>query len=550
MTQPVGNAIAIVGGTLHTGDDSQPLAEVAVVEGGKFACVGSSRACPIPRGARVIDLHGGSAVPGLADAHGHVVALGRALVEVDLSGAKSERECVDRVVAAARKLPKGAWARGRGWDQTRWPGSRFPTASSLSEAIPDHPVWLVRVDGHAGWANARALELAGITRNTPDPPGGSIVRLADGNPAGVLVDNAEQLVASKIPPLTDAEIEDAIVAAMHRLVRVGLTSVGDAGVDARTLDVYRRMAEAGKLLLRIYAMLDGGGDPAALQAQMDHWRATPEIGWLTVRAVKLFADGAMGSRGALMFEPYSDDASTSGLAVTPADDLARKVSLIAASGFQPCVHAIGDRACAETLRMYADPASGLKGKGLRPRVEHLQVLQAGDVHLLREAEAIASMQPTHATSDGSWAEKRLGRGTARQKGAYAWRQVLDAGGVLACGSDFPVEDPDPRAGLYGAETRMWGPNEPPGGWMPEQRMTRNEALRCYTAAVAYAQHAEGCRGKIKIGYDADLTGWDQDLLRVPADKLKMLSVVFTMVAGKVMYDRQQTSLRGARNGPL
>jgi predicted amidohydrolase YtcJ len=277
-------------------------------------------------------------------------------------------------------------------------------------------------------------------------------------------------------------------------------------------------------------MIDGTQPMDVLQAQMRRWRETPALGRLTVRAVKLFADGALGSRGAWLKEPYSDDPGNVGLAVTAPDELRRRIDAVARAGYQPCVHAIGDRACAETLADFVAIAN--VAPGLRPRVEHLQILDPADVHLLTEAGAVASMQPTHATSDGPWVEARLGHATDRLRGAYAWRTVLDAHVPLACGSDFPVEGFDPRRGLFSAETRRW-PGGPEGGWMPEQRLTREEALRCFTSGAAYAEHAEARRGVIAVGYDADVTAFAGDVMAVPADGLPSLKILATVVAGRV-----------------
>jgi predicted amidohydrolase YtcJ len=526
------SALVLRGGTIYTLDIVRPRADVAVIVDGRFACVGTSSRCAIPAGATVLDLAGGSATPGLADAHGHVVSLGLEASEVDLRGCANEAACVDRLVARAARTPKGAWIEARGWDQTRWPGQRFPTSGALSRAVPDHPVFARRVDGHAAWVNARALELAGIGPRTPDPPGGHLERDAAGAPEGVLVDNAQELVGAKIPPPTAPQIESAILTAADALVAVGLTSVHDAGVGPEALAVYARLAAEDRLKVRVDAMLDGSQPMEALQAAMETWRRHSTIGWLTVRSVKMYADGAMGSRGARMFEPYADDPGTSGLAVTEPGELRRRILAVANAGFQPAVHAIGDRACAEVLADFVE-ASKL-APDLRPRVEHLQVLRASDVHLLTAAGAVASMQPTHATSDGPWAEARLGHGTVRQKGAYAWRQVLDAGAVLACGSDFPVEDIDPRAGLYSAEARTW-PGGPAGGWMPEQKLSRQEALRCFTTGAAAAAHAESHRGVIREGYDADVTVFAKDVFAVDVSELRTIPVAFTIVGGRVEF---------------
>jgi len=524
------------GGAIRTMDAARPVAEVAVAYGGRWTCVGTEAACAprAPPGAEVVDLRGGSALPGLADAHGHVAGLGFLLREVDLHGARHEGECVARIAERARTLPPGTWIRARGWDQTRWPSRAFPTLDALSRAVPDHPVLAARVDGHATWVNARALELAGIARDTADPPGGRIVRAEGGAPAGVLVDNATELVERVVPPPTDEAIDQALREALARLVTLGITSVHDPGVDARTLAAYRRLAEHDALPVHVYAMLDGQQPMPALLAQMKQWSASPTVGRLTVRAVKLYADGALGSRGALLFEPYADDPSTSGLPVTPADELRARILRVAQAGFQPAVHAIGDRAVHEVLDDFL--AASRAVPGLRPRVEHLQVMDERDVPVLVASHAVASMQPTHATSDGPWAEERLGHGTERQRGAYAWRTVLGAGVPLACGSDFPVEEPDPFAGIRSAVLRKW-PGGPHGGWMPEQRMTVDEALRCFTTGAAWAEGAEQIRGRIAEGYVADAVVLDLDPVARGVERLDRAALAATVVEGRVAYRR-------------
>jgi predicted amidohydrolase YtcJ len=530
------NALVLRGGIIHTMDTAHPRADYALAVGGRWTCVGTELRCSpsAPPGAQVIDLRGGSAIPGLADAHGHVESLGRLLGDVDLRDARDEAECVARIAERARSTPAGTWIFARGWDQTRWPSQRFPRHDELSRAVPDHPVLASRVDGHAIWVNANALRVAGIGRETPDPAGGRIVRGEDGAATGVLVDNAEGLVRAHVPALSDEAIEHALLAALGQLVALGITSVHDAGVDARTIAVYRRLAERGALPIHVYAMLDGGQPLPDLRAQMATWHARPAVGRLTVGAVKLYADGALGSRGALLFEPYSDDPTTSGLAVTPADELLVRIVEVARSGLQPCVHAIGDRAVHEVLSDFL--RASVAHPSLRPRVEHLQILDARDVPALVGSHAVASMQPTHATSDGPWAEQRLGHGTPRQRGAYAWRTVLDAGTPLACGSDFPVEDPDPFAGIRSAVLRTW-PGGPTGGWMPEQRMTIQEALRCFTSGAAYAEGAENERGRIAEGYVADAAVLSFDPVAQGVERLDRSALVATVVDGGVAWKR-------------
>ncbi len=529
-------------GTLHTLDPQRPRAEAALIRGGTFACVGSRQECEAKAapGTRRLELHAGSATPGLADAHGHVAGYGRSLFEVACAGAKSEAECAARAAAKAKGTAQDAWVRGRGWDQNLWPGGAFPTSASLTRAVPDRPVALWRVDGHALWVNDRALALAGITKETRDPQGGLIVRGPGGAPTGVLIDNAENLVKRVLPKPTEAETEAELLRAMAELVKLGLTDVGDCGVPPAGLQTYRKLAEQGRLPLRIYAMIDGQAERAVLDQELARWSKKPAVGRLTVRAVKLYADGALGSRGALLFEPYSDDAANSGLALTSPAELRARIQAAAKAGLQPCVHAIGDKACSEVLHDFIEIGKELDLKSLRPRVEHLQILQPRELPLLAQSGAIASMQPTHATSDAPWAESRLGHGTARQKGAYAWRSVLEAGVPLACGSDFPIEEPDPRAGLFSAEVRR--PAGAPKGapaWMPEQRLTRLEALRCFTQGVAFAEHAEAHRGLIKEGYAADLTAFKRDILTIDADELPSIPILATIVEGQVVYESNE-----------
>jgi hypothetical protein len=523
-------------GRIHTLDPARPEAGAVLVRGGRFACVGDPAECLrlAGPGTRRIDLGAGSAVPGLADAHGHVLGLGRSLEELSCTGVGSEEVCARRAADRSRRLSAGEWLLGRGWDQNLWPGARFPTERTLSEAVPDRPAILERVDGHAAWVNARALAAAGISRGTADPPGGAILRHADGTPTGVLVDAAADLVRARVPRPGPEEIERLLTAALRELLGAGLTSVHDAGAGADVLEAYRRLALEDRLPLRVYAMIDGQVPRRDLVRQMAVWSATPEIGRLTVRAVKLYADGALGSRGAALSEPYADAPSTTGLLLTPPDELRERIRIVARAGFQPAVHAIGDRACAAVLADFAALGPDL-ALAVRPRVEHLQILLPRDVPLLASAYAVASMQPTHATSDAPWAVRRLGAGTARLSGAYAWRRILDQGVPLAFGSDFPVESFDPRLGLYAAETRLpAGASEP---FLPEQRLSRLEALRAFTFGAAFAERAEGRRGTIRVGLDADLTAFAGDVLDVPASELRGLPVSSVVVGGRVELER-------------
>ncbi len=474
-------------------------------------------------------IRAGSAVPGLADAHGHVELLGRSRLEVSCTG-WSEDACAARAAERARSTPPGRWIIGRGWDQNLWAGKRFPSAAALTKAVPDRPVALSRVDGHALWVNNAALAAAGIGPGTADPPGGRIVRGSGGAPSGVLVDAAQDLVLRAIPRHTAAEIEEALLLGLGELVSLGLTAVHDAGVGPAALDVYRRLASEDRLPVRVYAMIDGQVPLPEIHAETARWKETPEVGRLTVRAVKVHADGALGSRGAALFEDYADDPGNRGLLVTPPDVLRAKVAAIAGAGFQPAVHAIGDRGV--SLALDALEAAG-DLRAVRPRIEHLQIVLPRDVSRLARAGAIASMQPLHATSDGPWVAARLGAGTERYRGAYAWRTVLRAGVPLAFGSDFPIESADARCGLFAAEARTT--EGAPAPFMPEQSISREEALRAFASGPALASFADGRRGILKEGLDADLTLFAGDVMAVRAGELPRVAVTHAIVGGRIEW---------------
>jgi predicted amidohydrolase YtcJ len=400
---------------------------------------------------------------------------------------------------------------------------------ALSRAVPDHPVALERVDGHALWVNRAALAAAGIDGRTPDPPGGRILRVADGSPAGVLLDAAQDLVLSRVPRAGPAELEAAVVSALDDLVRLGLTSVHDAGVTPEVLAVLRRLAQEDRLPLRVEALLDGGAPLPELRETMAEARAAPPCERLAVHAVKLFADGALGSRGAALHEDYADEPGQRGLLLLPPEELDARVAAIAAAGMQPAVHAIGDRAVSAALDALEVAARRYDVRALRPRLEHLQLLLPRHVPRLVALGVVASMQPIHAASDGPWLAARLGEGTARLRGAFAWRTLASAGVPLAFGSDFPVEDPDPRAGLAAAETRA-GPGAAP--FHPAEALDRWSALAGFTSGAAYAAFAEGRRGVVREGADADLTLFAGDPLTCSAEALRGLELAGTLVGGR------------------
>jgi predicted amidohydrolase YtcJ len=513
--------------TVVVGAAQTPSHDAGVlVSGGKIAAVEplSSLRAAHP-GARVVDYGDATILPGLTDAHGHLYGLGLSLDTVPLYAASVD-EVVTRVKERAARAAPGEWILGRGWDQNRWPGKQFPTSAVLDAAVPDHPVWLRRVDGHAGWANGAAMRAAGVTAATKDPEGGRIIRDANGNPTGVFVDAAQSLIDRAVPPPSFELRKRQVLAAAQTIAKNGLTEMHDAGADGETIRAVRELVDEKRFPIRIYIMV---GDDAAL---LNTWFAQGKLidygGRMTVRAVKLYADGALGSRGAALLAPYSDDAGNVGLLVSKPEHLLDVAKRAKTAGFQVNTHAIGDRGVRNVLDAY-------EGAGVtsadRWRIEHFQVLAPPDFARTARDGIIASMQPTHATSDMPWAESRLG--PERIKGAYAWRTVLNDGIPLALGSDFPVEDVNPFFGIYSAVTRQDQNGNPPGGWYPEQRLTLAEAVRGFTIGAAYAAFEEGSRGTIEPGKLADFTVVEGDFYSMaPIFKAKVRA---TIVDGRVVY---------------
>jgi len=473
-------------------------------------------------GAKIIDLHGKSVTPGLIDAHCHLYELGTDIESVSVRGAANEH---DAAAAIATASGADGWLHGQGWDQNKWPGQQFPTKASLDAVAPDRPALLERVDGHASWVNSKALELAGITAKTPDPEGGRIVRDASGEPTGVLVDNAQALVSAKVPVATPALRAKRIAAAAKLAIAKGITGIHEMGIADETAAVYRGLAEHGELPLRVYAFLRGDPDhPDALATR----HPEPAMGRFQMRGVKFFVDGALGSRGARLKAPYTDDPKNQGIWVTPPDKLAAAIKAAVSGGWDIAVHAIGDDGVHAVLAAFA----AVPAHTVNLRVEHTQVIAPDDVELMVKVHAIASMQPTHATSDMPWAEARLG--PERIKGAYAWRTMLDHHIPLIGGSDFPVEEVGPLLGIYAAVTRQDATGNPPGGWRPDQRMTFDEAIAAFTRDAAAAEHVAD-RGVIAVGNHADLTVYGGKL--APDRSLLTMSIAMTVVDGDVVYER-------------
>jgi len=530
---PAAADVLFVNARFLTLDLARPVVAAVAVRGERIVGLGDRASLEplVGPGTRTIDLGGGVAVPGLVDTHGHMLGLGLGLVRLDLVGTATLAEALERVRAASDRLGPGEWLLGRGWDQNDWPEKAFPTRLGLDRVCPDRPVFLTRVDGHAAWVNSPALAAAGVGAETADPPGGRLLREADGAPGGILVDTAMGLVSRQIPAPSREAKKEALKRAAAEAVRFGLTGVHDAGVDGDVLDLYRELADDGALPLRIYAMISGTA-PA-----LDDWlKRGPLIdpdGLLTVRAIKLVADGALGSRGAALLEPYADDPSDTGLSILSASAIRSVAERALTAGFQVCTHAIGDRANRETLDAYEEALKPRPSVDHRFRIEHAQVLAPADVPRFAKLGVIASMQATHCTSDMPWAPARLG--PERVRGAYAWRSLLRSGARLSGGSDFPVERVNPLLGLHASVTRQDAEGRPEGGFHPEERMTRLEALQSYTTWAAYAGFEEKHGGRLEIGLRADLTVLPLDPLACAPAELLRAETLFTIVGGRIVH---------------
>ncbi len=520
---------------IYTLESARPRAEALAVADGRIVAIGSAAEVLASRGAqtRVVDLQGRTVLPGLIDAHGHMQNLGSfALGRLDLSTAKSYDEVIAMVRAKAEQTPPGQWILGGRWDHESWPDRALPTHPALSEATAQHPVWLRRVDGHAGLANAEALRRAGLTRDSRNPAGGELLRDSEGELTGVLVDNAMDLIQ---PEGGDAGTRELLLAAQKLCLAAGLTGVHDAGVSPADVQIYQELATGGELKLRVYGMLSA---PYAVQ----YFRENPPLigERITVRSAKLYVDGAMGSRGAWLLEPYSDRATDDngrpyvGLAVMNPDFIRVIADDGLRRGYQVCTHAIGDRGNREVLDAYAAALAGRPNADARFRVEHAQLLSAADIPRFAQLGVIASMQPTHCTSDMRWVEARVG--AQRAAGAYAWASLLRSGATIAAGSDFPVESHNPFLGIYAAITRQDASGAPAGGWRPEQRLTREEAIRAFTIGAAQAAFEEHHKGTLKAGKLADFVVLDRDVMLCEPRELLETRVLRTVIGGETVFE--------------
>jgi len=534
---PAGAADLVVhNATIYTVDANQPRAQALAVRGSRLVVVGSNADALALRGpnTRVIDAGGRAIVPGLQDAHAHFTGLGAALQVLDLRGTASLDEIVALVQKKVATARPGEWILGRSWDQNDWPVKEWPTHAALDRVAPDNPVYLTRVDGHAAYANAKAMQLAGITAATRDPEGGRLIRDAAGQPTGVFIDKATGLVSSRIPHATTQQLEEQILLADARTRELGLTMVHDAGTSGEIVEAYKRLADAGKLKTRLYVML---GMPLA--QLKPYFEKGPVASYadhrIAVRAVKVVADGALGSRGAAMLAPYSDEPGTSGLLLLPPEQVYEITVAAARAGFQTCIHAIGDRANRIVLDTFERVEREVPAaRDLRLRDEHAQILDPAEIPRFARLGVIAAMQATHATSDMPWVPARIGP-ERTAAGAYVWQKLMKTGVVVANGSDFPVEEPNPMLGLYAAITRQDREGRPPGGWFPDQRMTREEALASFTINAAYAAHAERDLGSLVPGKLADFVLLSDDVMQVPAPQILATRPLLTVVGGEIVW---------------
>ncbi len=525
--------LIISGGTIYTMDPERPTAEAMLIRGGKVVFFGTEAGALTWTGekAQRININGGIVIPGLIDAHAHVEGVGKLFSQLDLVGTSSSAEIRDLVIEALATTPKGAWLQGRGWDQNDWTEKTFPTFADLTETN-SHPVYLRRIDGHACWVNRRALEICGIDSQTQDPPGGRIVRDTNGAPTGIFVDNAIDLISKFLENPSYAERRNWVATGIRECNRLGLVGVHDAGVDSVGLAIYRDLAQNDSLTLRINAMLSST-ETALLDSYLPKGPTTEANGFVNIRSIKIYADGALGSRGAWLLEPYSDRPELSGLALTAPDSVLALTERAVDAGFQVCTHAIGDRGVRETLDSYEETLTKTGASDARLRIEHSQVISESDIPRFAKLGVIPAMQPTHATSDMYWVEERVG--PKRIAGAYAWRKLLNSGVRIPLGSDAPVESINPLWGIHAAVTRQDHNGWPKDGWHAEEKLSITEAVRGFTIDAAYAEFAEDERGALVIGKLADITVLDKDIFKISPEQILKTKALYTIIAGKVVY---------------
>jgi len=521
-------------GNVYTLDPGRPVAEAVSVGGGRIVAVGASQELLDSCGPAALrfDLGGLTVIPGLTDAHAHFKGYAEGKKKIDLVGTASLKDMIRRLAERVGRSGKGRWILGRGWDQNDWPETSFPVKAALDRVAANNPVLLVRVCGHAAVANSEALRLAGITAETPDPPGGKIGRNAGGEPTGMLFDDAIRLVTGIVPPLSREEKKRLMVEAAHDCIAVGLVGIHEMGVGGETISIYRELVDEGRLPLRLTVYFDS--DKEGLDSLLE---AGPLLGYagnrLSVVGVKFYSDGSLGARSAALIEDYTDDPGNRGIVVKDADTLYRQIGLCHGKGFQTATHAIGDRGNRMMLDILERVLREQPAADMRHRIEHAQIIEPGDIPRFARLGIVPSMQFTHCTSDMPWVEDRLG--PDRLEGAYAWRSLRDTGCRIPGGSDFPVESINPFLGIYAAVTRKDTGGAPRGGWMPGQCLTVEEAVRAFTIDAAYAGHEEDLRGSIEPGKLADFIVLSTDIMHMEPDGIHGITVLATILGGEVVY---------------
>lgn len=531
---PARQADLIIAGKIFTGLNSQPFVEALAAVGDKILATGSREEINRYAGpeTRIIELAGGVAIPGLIDAHTHFSSGGQSLIELSFRGVDSVEKVQQMIAARIKELPPGTPIFGRDYDHTLFPGQKWPDRSDLDKVSPDNPVVIRRVDGHSAWLNTLALKLSGIDSRTPDPFGGEIVRdQASGEPTGILKESAMNLI--KIEPSIKSSPEEDILRALDHARRLGLTGV-HASTDLKELEIYKKLKDEGRLTLRIYAWLPVEEMDQCLKLGLRQGQGDE---FLKIGFLKAFIDGTLGSGTALMFEPFADVPGQSGLAQYSEQEFDELIDRAYANGFQVGTHAIGDKGVNLVLKAIERAEKKHGQKNLRYRIEHAQIIKPEDIKQFKELGVIASMQPTHCTTDLRFCEQRIG--LERSKYAYAWRSLLESGARLAFGSDWPVEPLDPRRGLYSAVTRKNIEHDfPEGGWFPEQKLTLAEAIECFTSGSAYASFEENLKGTLEPGKLADLTVFGLDIFSLEPKAILTAPVIYTIVGGKIVYQAE------------
>lgn len=537
-------SLLLINGKVFTADARGTIVQAVAIDGERIVAVGSTAEITRRfRAARTIDLQGKLATPGFNDAHIHFLSGGLSLLRVDLNGARTLDEAKRRIARRVAELPPGAWVLGRGWDHTLW-GGQWPTRQDLDEVAPNNPVLLQRVDGHVSWANTLALRRAGVSRQTPDPPGGEILRDAQGEPTGILKETAAGLVARIVPEPSREEKMQALRRALEEAKRYGITSIQDnSGYE--TTKLYRELLRQDQLTVRVAEWQNFEDSVSELQRQRVEFASFgDDPRRLKLTALKGYVDGTLGSRTAAMLAPYADDPHNSGLPRRSPEELTRMVVERARAGFQIALHAIGDRANRMALEAFEAASKVSAGKQRRHRIEHAQVIAPSDFARFRDLGVIASMQPSHAISDKRWAQARLGE--YRVLGAYAWHLMRSFKVRVPFGTDWPVEPINPYLGLYAAVTRQSPDGDPPGGWWPQERLSIQEAIRCYTAEAAYASFEENEKGVIGPGMLADLVVHSRDLLTIEPEEILRTETVMTIFGGRIIYQRQTAEQPASR----